>query len=79
MKLPLLAGLTLMCQVCSASAGPEAINAVLGDVSFAERFAALPDDTTPDLLRIVIHLEYVETLLLNKGRTVEKHPKAPSL
>lgn len=43
-----------------------AVNAVLGDVSFESKFGFAPDGTTDENLRITTHLEYVENLLRNR-------------
>ena len=44
----------------------QTINAILGDVSFFEKFGHSPDLTTDEDLRIKTHLEYVEKFLRNK-------------
>jgi len=49
--------------------GPEslqAVNSVLGDVSFIEKFGRRPDATADENLRIMTHLEYVEKQLRHK-------------
>lgn len=52
-------------QSADLSSAKNAINAVLGDQSFVERFGHLPDEGTPDYIRIRTHLEYVEDMLRN--------------
>jgi hypothetical protein len=39
------------------------INSILGDQSFMAKYGRLPDNSTPDDMRIAAHLEYVEGLL----------------
>jgi len=46
-----------------------AINAVIGDESYVEKYGMLPVDGIPDSIRIKIHLEYVEQKL--RARPVE--------
>lgn len=41
------------------------VNAVLGDISFIEKFGVEPDATTEENLRLITHLEYVENKLRN--------------
>lgn len=41
----------------------DTVNAVLGDVSFTERFGSTPDDLTPEKTRIKTHLGYVVDIL----------------
>ncbi len=41
----------------------QTVNAVLGDESFVYRFGFLPDEQTPEQLRIQTHLAYVEDIL----------------
>jgi hypothetical protein len=43
----------------------QTINPVIGDISFIEKFGALPDKFTDENLRIKTHLEFVEKLLRN--------------
>lgn len=42
------------------------INPVMGDISFLKKFGRLPDKYTDGNLRIITHLEYVESLLRKK-------------
>lgn len=42
------------------------INPVLGDQSFLLKYGTLPNDCTPDQLRIAAHLEYAEFVLRSK-------------
>lgn len=49
------------------------INAILGDVSFFNAFATLPDHATGENLRIKTHLSYVEKLL--RERDVSELPE----
>jgi len=44
----------------------QAINPIIGDVSFMEKFGYMPDVTTNEDLRISTHLAYVEKLLRQK-------------
>ena len=39
------------------------VNAILGDISFFEKYSSLPTQSVSEVLRIQIHLEYVESLL----------------
>jgi hypothetical protein len=41
------------------------INAILGDISFFEKYSCLPTQSASEVLRIQTHLEYVESLLRN--------------
>ncbi|MEP1150614.1 MAG: hypothetical protein ABJH08_02695 [Balneola sp.] len=43
------------------------VNAVIGDISFIEKFGVEPDNTTEENLRLTTHLKYVE----NKLRTTD--------
>ena len=49
-----------------ASNNKQTINAILGDVSFFEKFGDSPDLNTDEDLRIKTHLEYIEKFLRNK-------------
>lgn len=44
-----------------------AVNAVLGDASFIDRFQKPPDEETNETVRLETHLAYVERLLQNKS------------
>ena len=44
----------------------QSINAVIGDISFIEKFGQRPDIYTDENLRIITHLAYVEKLLRNR-------------
>jgi hypothetical protein len=39
------------------------VNAILGDISFFEKYSSLPTQSASEVLRIQTHLEYVESLL----------------
>ncbi|KUG09512.1 hypothetical protein [Solirubrum puertoriconensis] len=72
MKLPLLithllvsALLCVCCQRKPSSA--EAVNAVLGDVSYVRKFGTEPTPTTDEHLRVTAHFQYVEAVLQRKG------------
>ena len=39
------------------------VNAILGDISFFEKYSSLPTQSVSEVLRIQTHLEYVESLL----------------
>jgi hypothetical protein len=41
------------------------VNAILGDISFFEKYSCLPAQSASEVLRIQTHLEYVESLLRN--------------
>jgi hypothetical protein len=41
------------------------VNAILGDISFFEKYSSLPTQSASEVLRIQTHLEYVESLLRN--------------
>ena len=41
------------------------VNAILGDISFFEKYSCLPTQSASEVLRIQTHLEYVESLLRN--------------
>ena len=41
------------------------VNAILGDISFFEKYSSLPTQSASEVLRIQTHLEYVECLLRN--------------
>ena len=41
------------------------VNAILGDISFFEKYSSLPTQSVSEVLRIQTHLEYVESLLRN--------------
>lgn len=43
----------------------QSVNAVIGDISFTEKFGHLPDEKTNEDLRIKTHLEYVKNMLRN--------------
>jgi hypothetical protein len=43
------------------------VNAILGDVSFVNEYAILPDNATGEELRIKTHLSYVEKLLRERN------------
>jgi hypothetical protein len=43
------------------------INAIIGDVSFVQRFQQAPEYSTNEVLRIQTHLQYVEDLLRQKS------------
>jgi hypothetical protein len=45
----------------------QSINAIIGDVSFKQKFGCVPDMNTNEDLRIMTHLEYVEKLLRKKA------------
>lgn len=47
-------------------AGNHKINALIGDISYIEKFDEKPNDDTDEQLRIKTHLEYVEQLLIQK-------------
>lgn len=44
----------------------QTVNRIIGDISFVKRFHKTPDEHTNEQLRIVTHLEYVESLLQEK-------------
>ena len=44
----------------------DAINPIIGDISYLEKFGEAPNQTTDEQLRIQTHLEYVEQLLRKK-------------
>jgi hypothetical protein len=46
----------------------KSVNAIIGDVSFIEKFGFAPDENTDENLRIRTHLEYVENML--RGRDI---------
>jgi hypothetical protein len=52
-----------------ASDKNQTVNAILGDISFIEKFRCQPDLSTNENLRITTHLEYVEKLLRHKKVT----------
>lgn len=66
-----LGTLTLVCSplLLPAQSTGQTVNAVLGDESFLYRFGFLPDEETPEQVRIQTHLAYVEEFLRQK--TVE--------
>jgi hypothetical protein len=39
------------------------VNAIIGDLSFIQKFGQLPDEQTDEALRIITHLNYVEEIL----------------
>lgn len=41
----------------------ESVNAVLGDISYEEKFGVLPNDKSNEIVRIQTHLEYVQNYL----------------
>ena len=41
------------------------VNAILGDISYFEKYSSLPTHSASEVLRIQTHLEYVESLLRN--------------
>ncbi len=43
----------------------QAVNAILGDISYIEKYSCLPTQSASEVLRIQTHLEYVECLLRN--------------
>ena len=45
----------------------QAVNSVVGDISFVERFGRLPDASADEDLRIRTHLAYIENLLRQRG------------
>jgi hypothetical protein len=47
-----------------------AVNSLLGDISFVKKFGYLPTPATNEKLRIGTHLEYVEQLLRNKDASM---------
>ncbi|MDQ3101366.1 MAG: hypothetical protein M3R08_08260, partial [Bacteroidota bacterium] len=51
------------------SLNTEAVNAIIGNTSFVEKFGILPDARTSEQLRISTHLEHVEQLL--RARNVD--------
>ncbi len=51
------------CQEASNTADPDAINAVIGNKSFIEKYGVVPDDTYDENFRIQTHLAYVEEML----------------
>ncbi len=57
--------LTLVCSslLLPAQSTSQTVNAVLGDESFLYRFGFLPDEETPEQVRIQTHLAYVEAML----------------
>lgn len=52
----------------------QTVNAILGDVSYLERFGTQPPPQTDEVLRIQTHLEYVEQLL-RKAHTEHLSPE----
>ncbi|WMJ74861.1 hypothetical protein RCC89_17085 [Cytophagaceae bacterium ABcell3] len=54
-------------------ASDEAVNSVLGNISFNQKFNRNPDKSDDEDLRLSTHLEYVEALLRNKSS--EKLPE----
>ncbi len=44
----------------------QTINAVIGDVSFLDKFGRLPDNSDSEIIRIITHLEYVTSILESK-------------
>ena len=59
--------LWLVCLPASSHLAPQtAVNAVIGDISFYNRFHTLPSDGTDENLRIQTHLDYVEKLLRSR-------------
>ncbi len=44
----------------------QSVNALIGDISFTNKYGKLPDAQTDEKLRISTHLEYVENLLRKK-------------
>lgn len=47
----------------------QAVNSILGDASFIQKFGYKPDKNTDENLRIQTHLKYVENLLRTKRKT----------
>ncbi|MDR9418848.1 hypothetical protein [Gracilimonas sp.] len=63
---PLFIGLVLMsASIVHNSAPANSVNAVLGDVSYTETFGTVPDEHTPENIRIKTHLNYVIKQLKN--------------
>ncbi|MEZ0369437.1 MAG: hypothetical protein ACAI44_10160 [Candidatus Sericytochromatia bacterium] len=59
--------LWLICLPASSHLAPQtAVNAVIGDISFYNRFHQLPSAGTDENLRIQTHLDYVEKLLRSR-------------
>ncbi len=70
LRFSLSLALVLLCALLSARAASahtvanrNTINAILGDVSFVQKFGTAPTATANERLRIQTHLEYVERLL----------------
>jgi hypothetical protein len=45
------------------------VNAILGDISYFEKYSSLPTQSASEVKRIQAHLEYVESLLRNTSTT----------
>jgi hypothetical protein len=58
----------------SFGAAQQKVNAILGDVSYIQKFGYAPNENTNEQIRIQTHLEFVESIL--RVRDVSKMPKA---
>lgn len=69
--LPMLFAIALLFMISDRDADwsedTSEINAVIGDESYVHRFGEKPDKHVPDVLRIQVHLEYVESMLRNRS------------
>jgi hypothetical protein len=54
-----------VCLLSDATAQENSINAIIGDLSFVQRFQQSPDHSTDEVTRIQTHLGYVEEVLRN--------------
>ncbi len=65
MKSPLLLSIAIVAALLSFTQkdNSQAVNPVIGDISFVNKYGHQPDANTDDDLRIKTHLEYVENLL----------------
>ncbi len=59
----------------SFGAAQQTVNAILGDVSYIQKFGYAPGENANEQIRIQTHLEFVESIL--RRRVVSKMPKAP--
>jgi hypothetical protein len=56
----------LLCGCTNDGDKDQAVNPIIGDISFIKKFGYRPDATTDEVLRIKTHIEYVENVLRSK-------------
>lgn len=64
----------MLCVSNSFGARHQTVNAILGDVSYIQKFGYAPNENTNEQIRIQTHLEFVESIL--RRRDISKMSKA---